>query len=64
MTETTPTAPEGPTPVKYETPEEPKGHAVYDLTLTRYVSGVYPTKAKAEEAVTKAKGHKYETRQV
>lgn len=41
------------------------GHAVYDLTLARFVSGVHDTAAKAEaEAGTTPKGHKRETRKV
>jgi hypothetical protein len=41
-----------------------KGHAVYDLTLERFVSGVYDTAKAAEAEVVKVKGHKYETREV
>jgi hypothetical protein len=41
-----------------------EGHAVYDLTLERFVSGVHDTAAKAEAEVVKVKGHKYETRKV
>lgn len=57
-----------PPPVAPETPEAAPtkftGYAVYDKELTRYVTGVYPTKSAAEDAVTKVKGRKYETRQV
>jgi hypothetical protein len=40
------------------------GHAVYNLTLGRFVSGVHDSAKAAEDAVTKVKGHRYETRQV
>lgn len=43
---------------------DPIGHAVYDVTLQRFVGGVHSTKAKADKAVAKVKGHKYETRRV
>lgn len=43
---------------------EKSGYAVYDLSLTRFVTGVYPTKAKAEAAAVKNERHKYETREV
>lgn len=39
-------------------------YAVYDHTLLRYVTGVYASKAAAEGALEKVKGHKYETRTV
>ncbi len=40
------------------------GHAVYDLTLERFVSAVHPDAKAAEDSVARVKGHKYETRKV
>lgn len=43
-----------------------KGHALYDLTLTRFVGPVRKTKAEADKDkdAIKAEGHKYEVREV
>lgn len=42
-----------------------KGHAVYDETLLRYVTGVHVTAKAAEDAAGKApEGHKYVTKAV
>ncbi len=41
------------------------GHAVYDTTLERYVTGVHKTAAQAEtEAGEAPEGHTYVTRKV
>lgn len=44
---------------------ENTGHAVYDETLERFVTGVHDTAAKAEAEAGKAPtGHKFTTRKV
>lgn len=45
-------------------PGEESGHAVYDLTVRRFVTGVHPSAKAAREAHAKVKGHKYEVRKV
>ena len=60
MSENTPETTPPPEPES----EEQSGHAVYDLTLRRFVGGVRPTKKAATDAVVKVKGHEYETRKV
>lgn len=66
MTENQQTPPDDP-----QIPEPPEpdkgdesGHAVYDTTVKRFVTGVHPTAKAAREASPKVKGHKYETRKV
>lgn len=55
-----------PSPDDDPEPADPTGHAVYDATILRFVSGVYPTKAKATAArkAIAGNGHKLEIRKV
>lgn len=55
-----PQIPEPPEPDK----GEESGHAVYDTTVRRFVTGVHPTAKAAREAHSKVEGHKYEVRKV
>lgn len=41
--------------------DDSKGYAVYDRTIGQYVGPVAATKAKAESAATKTKGHRHAT---
>jgi hypothetical protein len=52
--------PEPPEPDK----GEESGHAVYDKTARRFVTGVHPTAKAAREAASKVEGHSYEVREV
>ena len=63
MTENPPENPQVPEPPEPDKGEE-SGHALYDLTLKRFVTGVHPTAKAAREAGSKVEGHKYETRKV
>ena len=47
-----------------ETPGDKTGHALYDKTLKRFVSGVSSTKKDAGKGFARVKGHDYEVREV
>lgn len=63
MTENPPENPRLPEPPEPEKGEE-SGHALYDLTVKRFVGGIHPTAKAAREAGRQVEGHKYETRKV
>ena len=70
--QTTPPAPQEPTPASKPMPEattaESDAYAVYDTVFKRFVGGTHPTKAKADaaakEAVKSGKVRKAQVRKV